>query len=621
MKNITELSMVFITMACLAFSGCAAEPALGTGEVETTPSSTMIDITSAEQTTPAITEKPEDKIVLPDSETALGVFVNQVGYLPNSVKRAVVTGGGRDFHLVRADTGEIVYTSQVEKGSKGVYQYSGDVVCYADFTEFTEDGYYYIWVPNGNVFSYPFNIGKDVLTDVTKATLKAFYYQRCGVALDENLVIKGAAHPICHASTCPYYSDKSATRLVVGGWHDAGDCGVYTPAESFAVEILLRQYALMPEMYGDDGNIPESGNGVPDILDEALVGLNFLLQMQDSDGGVFHGKVGINHAPVNLLPHLDTNQNYIWPKTLESTTGVVSSMALASCVYAEIAPEAAATFKEAALNAGAWINEHWNDPAWVKPADADAGGGYGSGDSLDDELLRAAVNMYLLTGEESWKQRINDKRNGTVDYAGVFSSSSGLFSAWTYLTMPTDFERDAELTDFFELKLKNASRLCSRKFQNNPWEIAMAGDEYGWGSNHDLCSHIVTLIMCDAYFGTHEYDDSIVASADYILGKNPVGYSFITGFGSRQVVNMHHRMRHDGKGNYFTLPGYMVSGPVKYAHSSISHKNLEQFGITADTPNMKCFYDDFNLYRFTESDLFRLALSSWVLNAVQYINK
>ncbi len=616
--------LVFISALCLLLCGCEQTDINGDvsdmSETTLTVSETTSSVTQeVQQTMPAITEKPEDKIVLPDSETALGVFVNQVGYLPNSVKRAVVTGGGRDFHLVRADTGEIVYTSQVEKGSKGVYQYSGDVVCYADFTEFTEDGYYYIWVPNGNVFSYPFNIGKDVLTDVTKATLKAFYYQRCGVEIDESLVIKGAARPACHLKAIPYYYDQANKRNVTGGWHDAGDCGIYTMAMTYTVQLLLNQYMLMPEMYGDDGNIPESGNGVPDILDETLVGLNWLLQMQDSeDGGVYLQISGMHHAQVNLLPHQDTNQHYIWPKRLEAACGFVGAMALASHVYKDIAPDASKTFAEAALKTGEWIKENWDQELIVKP-EGFAAGWYVAGDSLDEERFHAAVVMSLLTGEDYWKDKLEKCVNKITNYKTGNSNDHAFLSLWMYLTMPSE-HRDPEMTKLFETNLEKAARSVSRTYDGNPWQIANAGDAFGWGSNHELCVNLLILICADKYFGESKYTEEIVNSVDYILGKNPTGYSFITGFGSKQVVNMHHRVRHDGKGNYFTLPGYMVSGPVKYAHAYVSHKNLEQFGITADTPNMKCFYDDFNLYRFTESDLFRLVLSSWVLNAVQYLH-
>ncbi len=627
MKIKSVLTVLLVSAVCLALGSCQSDTpnniVEGTDMSETTPTvteTTASDETSqAPTTTPTQTEKKENVIVSPESETALGVFVNQVGYLPSSVKRAVVTGGGRDFHLVVADTGEVVYSSQVEKGSKGVYQYSGDVVCYADFTEFTKEGRYYIWVPNGNVFSYPFTIGEDVYNDISKATLKAFYYQRCGVEIDEDLVIKGAARPACHLKAIPYYYDQANKRSVTGGWHDAGDCGIYTMAVTYTVQLLLSQYMLMPEMYGDDGNIPESGNGVPDILDETLVGLNWLLQMQDtSDGGVYLQISGMHHAQVHLLPQHDTNQHYVWPKRLEAACGFVGAMAFASQVYKDIAPDAAKTFASAALKTGEWIKENWDQELIVKP-DGFAAGWYVGGDSLDEERFHAAVVMSLLTGEDYWKEKLETYYYKMTDFTSGNSNDHTFLSLWMYLTMPSE-HRDSEMTALFEKQLEKAARNTSRIYSGNPWQIANPGDAFGWGSNAELCLNLLILICADKYFGTDDHKDEIVTSVDYILGKNPTGYSYITGFGSQQVLNMHHRVRHDGKGNYFTLPGYMVSGPVKYAHAYVSHKNLEQFGITADTPNMKCFYDDFNLYRFTESDLFRLVYSTWVLNAVQYLH-
>ncbi len=557
------------------------------------------------------------KVVNPaDSETALGVYVNQVGYHTNSVKRAVVTGGGRDFHIVNADTGNVVYSSQIEKGSNGVYQYSGDVVCYADFTALAKEGTYYLWIPNGNVSSYTFTISDKVYDDVAKATLKAFYYQRCGVDLDSKLVINGAAHPACHLKSIPYYYDQANTRNVTGGWHDAGDNGIYTTAVAYTVQLLLSQYLMMPDMYGDDGNIPESSNGIPDILDETRIGLDWLLQMQDTtDGGVYLQISGTHHAPSNLLPHQDTNQHYIWPKRLESTCGFVAAMALASKVYADVDPAAARVFYNAAIKSGEWIKANWEQALIVKP-EGFAAGWYVAGDSLDEERLHASVAMSLLTDDKYWKEKLDECIGEVSGFAGNQHNNSTFMSLWLYLSMPEAI-RDDETREFFEKRLKETASEVAEIYSDNPWQIANSGNAFGWGSNHELCSNLLILICSDRYFGENRYTEEVVASVDYILGKNPTGYSFITGFGTKQVINMHHRMRHDGNGNYFTMPGYMVSGPVKYAHALVSHKNLDSFGITASTPNMKCFYDDFSLYRFTESDLFRLVLSSWVLNFVR----
>ncbi len=567
----------------------------------------------------------DDKwVVQPDSETATAIHANQIGYLTNEVKRAVVIGGGRTFDVVNANTGDVVYSGLVEKGSKGVDKFSGDVVCYADFTDFTEEGRYYLSA-NG-VTSYPFNIGNDTLDAVGNACLKAFYYQRCGYDLDEEYA-GDIARTACHAYGSDYFPIDGTSRNVQGGWHDAGDCGCYTTVVALSTQLMLLQYQLMPDVIGDDTDIPEAGNGVSDLLDEVRVGLDWLFQMQDIDGGVYHSRG--NNGPVALgLIENDVAMYYIWPKTVEATCGFVATMADAYKVFKDIDADYANRCKNAALACENWLLTYWDDDnmtsnihldgsRWYQDADGKGTFAYMDNNSRIEEHMAASFAFYELTGDSAWHDRFVEAAELKSDISKLDYNDYAFLTAYKYLK--SDLEKDNNTVRTLERRIDAIEADIIGQFRSMPYRIANSGDNFGWGSNAELTGKLISLILIDDYNGKQgEHKDVIIESLDYILGKNAVGYCFITGHGSNQVLYMHHRATYQTNK---IIPGYMVSGPVKYAHAYVSHNDLDQYGITADTPNMKCFYDKWEFYRFTESDTARITQSTFVISYVRDLAK
>ncbi len=621
------VALLFCGVFCL--TACEDAPAVQTDPVgsETTPAQSSDTSDVSQTTAPTTTEKVKE-YVAPDSETATAIHANQIGYLPNEVKRAVVIGGGKEFYVINGNTGEAVYSGLVEKGSKGVDKFSGDVVCYADFTEFTTPGYYYLYIPNGNVFSYPFNIGNDALDAVGNACLKAFYYQRCGYALDKEYA-GDIARKACHTYGSDYFPINGQSRQVTGGWHDAGDCGCYTQVVELAVQLMLLQYQLMPDVIGDDTDIPEAGNGISDLLDEAKVGLDWLFQMQDTDGGVYHSRG--NNGPVDLgLLEYDRAMYYIWPKTVEATCDFVATMTDAYNVFKDIDAEYANKCKDAALACESWLLTYWDDDnmtsnvyldgsRWYQNAEGKGTFAYMDNNSRIEEHMAASFAFYELTGKTEWHDRFVEAAKLKSDITGWHYNDYALLSIYKYLK--SDLAKDEKTVRTLERRLSRIETDIMAEFNSMPYRIANSGNNFGWGSNHELTGKLLSLILIDDYYGNQgEHKDVVIESLDYVLGKNAVGYCFITGYGSNQVLYMHHRATYQTNK---IIPGYMVSGPVRYEVALVSHKALEdpQYGLNKDTPPLKSFYDKWEFYRFTESDITRLVLSTFITSYVRNLAK
>lgn len=143
---------------------------------------------------------------------------------------------------------------------------------------------------------------------------------------------------------------------VSGGWHDAGDYGRYTVPAAKTVADMLYAYQANPALFGDDVGIPESGNGVPDILDEAKYALTWMLKMQDPETGGVHHKVTCENFPGYVMPEQETGELIVTPVSTTATGDFCGAMALASEFFGESDPNFAATCLDAAKRHGiSWM--------------------------------------------------------------------------------------------------------------------------------------------------------------------------------------------------------------------------------------------------------------------------
>ena len=261
-------------------------------------------------------EKPksEQKIVL-----------NQIGYKPADKKKVVFRAQSKDskFRVVSVDTKKAVYEGDIIGNTYN--EAAEETDRFGDFSSVIAPGKYTIETDELGS-SYEFAIGEDVYKNVFKDMVRFFYMQRCGQEISKEL--GGTwAHPVCHTDLAKIYgTDKKID--VSGGWHDAGDYGRYVVATSKAAADLLSAYEDNKSAFGDDFNIPESGNGIPDVLDEVKYQLQWMLKMQEpSNGGVYH-KVTCANFPGTVMPQDEKDELIVSPISTTATADFAAVMSM-----------------------------------------------------------------------------------------------------------------------------------------------------------------------------------------------------------------------------------------------------------------------------------------------------
>ena len=201
----------------------------------------------------------------------MGIYLNQVGYMTEAKKVATATQAGT-YRVFEAEAEQAV--CEVEAVAKGFDEAAGEEAYEIDFSQLTKAGRYYLAGQDGQV-SHTFEVADKPYGALHKDLMKALYFQRCGCALEAKYA--GVyTHAACHTKPVVLLEDYVAktanpqTFDMCGGWHDAGDFGRYSTAAAVALGHILYAYELFPESFGDSLNIPESGNGIPDILNECL---------------------------------------------------------------------------------------------------------------------------------------------------------------------------------------------------------------------------------------------------------------------------------------------------------------------------------------------------------------
>ena len=416
------------------------------------------------------------------------IALNQVGYLTEAEKKAVLTKGS-SFWVIQIVNGEEKTILEKEAVAFGLDESSQDEVSIADFSEVKEPGIYII-KDNAGDTSYQFEIGDKLYQPLQKDLLKALYFQRCGCALEE----KHAGvytHACCHTGEAKLWENHDISKEVNGGWHDAGDFGRYISPAAVAVAHLLYAYMLFPESFQEEINIPESGNGVPDILNECRYELEWMLKMQDEEGGAYHKLTSAMHADF-MMPEEDKSQFYLFPVSSMATADYAASMALASRVYAAYDKTFADKMMDAAKKAWGWLEKHPEYIGFKNPENCNTGE---YDDVCDkDERLWAAAEMFVATGEEKYKSALEElcKENlGKTDFG--WTDVSGLAS----MAILTDIKKQTPVElrrEFRDIILTEADRLTNIS-EESGYLVAMKPEDYVWGSNMVVLNRGMLMVL------------------------------------------------------------------------------------------------------------------------------
>lgn len=520
------------------------------------------------------------------------LVVNQVGYLPTWPKVAMLIGGP-----AKAEGGEAEVVSHVSR--KTVFKaplspvrldpQTGDTIRTADFSALQEPGRYVLRM--GPVESYPFEIGAEVYRAPIKTLLRSYYLQRCGSAIDDT--VTGIKHAACHVKDGTVAHDDSVHKagdpvVATGGWHDAGDYGKYVATTAVVVGRLLALYEQHPEIFSDgDLEIPESGNGLPDLLDEMKVGLDWMLAMQRSDGAVYRKLSGKNW-PHSTTPDADQQPRFLYGISTPETAKAAAAWAMAARIYKKPRPQDAARYLDAARKAWYFLEQHPEQVFDYREGDNSGSGPYmlnktDNEESLShdrDDRIWAATELYLTTGDKKWG-----------DYLAVELPDEPLRLFEWKNPVALAFENylrngdRRELKDIIRHKIIDRADTVLETVSYSGYRIA--NGRFIWSSNKMTAEEGIILLHAYRLTGRRGYFQAAIDQVDYLLGRNHFNQSFVSGIGTQPVAHVSHIFARAAK---IDIPGLFVGGP----------NALEQSGVGPKFKGPLSYIDDARSYATNE---------------------
>lgn len=540
------------------------------------------------------------------------IHIDQFGYLPQAQKIAVIASPQTGYNapanlspdphyrIKRCYDHKTVFEGPISAWNNGaVHAQSGDKAWWFDFSAFKVNGNYYLYDSLNNLRSYPFLISDCAYAEPLKHALRAYYYQRCG----SGKVLPYAESdwvdaPACHRGNlqdeqCYNIQNPvpASAKDLHGGWHDAGDYNKYVTFTYGPLLGLLMAFQENPGIWSDDTDIPESGNGVPDLLDEVKYELDWLLRMQQADGSVL-SVVGTQNFASASPPSADHAQRFYGPATTAATLSVAATFALAAKVCQGIPAFSAyaATLQTGAVNAWNWANAHPDQTFYNSGVIA---AGENEPDSYDRDMrkLSASCFLYSLTG--------------SVVYRNYFDANypSAHLLQWSYAYLFEPHTQDAllyytqipgatatakaDILNVYANSMKswNDDNLPSFLNQNDAYLAYIRDDNYTWGSNEGK-SHQANMFFSMNHYNldnpsAQQYRNAGCGFLHYLHGVNPTGYCFLSNMGAHgaefSVPTLYHGWFNDGtqwdelgvsaKG---PAPGFLPGGPNPYFHPDAS---------------------------------------------------
>ncbi|HEX7942388.1 MAG TPA: glycoside hydrolase family 9 protein, partial [Gemmatimonadaceae bacterium] len=500
------------------------------------------------------------------------IHLSQIGFLPTAPKTAIVVGATGSTFAIVAERGDTVLRGTLSapkswalSGEEGIRR--------ADFTRVTRPGRYRLVVPGAGAPPV-FDIGTANLHSLGRATLKGFYYQRSGVPIDARYAGKWAraeghpdtavlVHPSAVSASRPAGTKISSPR----GWYDAGDYNKYVVNSGISTYTLLLLAEQFPEYASAlRTDVPESGNALPDVLDEALFNVRWMLTMQDpADGGVYH-KLTNAEFDAFEVPSVATQPRYVVQKSTAATLDFAAVMAQAARVvrrYPRALPGLAESLSTAALAAWRWARQHPDSLYDQNRLNATTTphvntGAYGDR-SVDDERRWAATELYLTTRQDSFLVAVPplpEMQFATVPTWNDVGTLAVVSLAEHRRELPASVDGAAVVE-----KLVALARSLRAVADSSAYGVARgARRDFVWGSNAVAANQGLVLVQAYRLTGDTTFLRAALGNLDYVMGRNPTGYSFVTGIGTKTPMFPHHRL--SGSDTVAApVPGLLVGGP------------------------------------------------------------
>jgi len=502
------------------------------------------------------------------------IRLNQVGFYPNGPKLAIVTGADSlkttKFFLLKENTTDTVFRGTLDGG--GFWKYSEENTKKADFSSYLTPGSYVLFVP-GFGTSYPFDIKAHALLAPAKASVKGFYYQRVSTELKAEhagIYARKAGHPDTevkiHPSAATATRPETKTISSSRGWYDAGDYNKYIVNSGITTFTLLSLYEDFPAFIDTFNlNIPESGNKIPDLLDESLWNLRWMLTMQDEDGGVYHKLTNANFDDF-VMPEKAKSYRYVIMKTTAASLDFAAVTAQANRVFSKFKkelPGLADSCLKASVKAYEWAKKNpkviYDQNEMNSKFSPHVVTGAYDDKNVTDEFQWAALELFATTGKQNYWDDANVAATTSFEVPNWQKVNTlGLYSVEHYKKNLEKVKGVAIVTDDI-LKLAKPLEAYS---ETSPYYTPMGTDsgDFTWGSNAVCSNEGVALIQAYLITKDKKYLDAAIAAADYLLGRNATDFSFLTGFGEHPVMNIHHRPS-DADGIKEPVPGLLSGGP------------------------------------------------------------
>ena len=531
------------------------------------------------------------------------IRLNQLGFYPNGPKIAVIVGDSvrpglarpiqrsvvtvepiqaGPFQVTTPDAKRVLFTGTLSEPRRNAI--SGKMTRTADFSAFRQTGTFVVVVP-GQGSSYPFEIQPAVHRDLAIGSLKGFYYQRVSTDLPETFAGKWnrpAGHPdtrvLVHPSAASAGRPAGTVISSPRGWYDAGDYNKYIVNSGITVGTLLSLYEDFPQFCNTlTINIPESNNQLPDLLDETLWNLRWMLTMQDpGDGGVYHKLTNARFDGMVMPDKAGTpdrmKDRYVVQKSITAALDFAAVMAQACRVfrpYNRELPGLADSCLISAVRAWQWAKANrdarYDQGAMNGQFDPDVvTGGYEDRDA-SDEWIWAATELYVTTKDDAYYTAINlfpDDKTPLPSWNQV-----RMLGYYTLARFGNDLTPRGK-TDLPQLKkrLIGFADALGQGADQQAYQTVMgklAGD-FIWGSSAVAANQGIALIQAYRLTNNRRYLDHAVSNLDYLLGRNATGYSFVTGFGDKTPLHPHHRPS-EADGVAAPVPGLLSGGPNERA--------------------------------------------------------
>lgn len=508
------------------------------------------------------------------------LMMNQVGFLKGKQQRVIATTASPVHIHQQKDKARL--KTLVPEGP--VYDATSETSVYS--VELALDPGQYTITQNKQ--AYEITVSANPFEAVTQALLRAFYYLRCGETLPK--VTAGLYHHgPCHTAKAIVYDNPTEMVDVSGGWHDAGDYGKYVVAAGKAIADLLLTFDDFSDRYRN-----QSGTtGLPYLLEEVKVELDFLLKCQRADGAVYHKVTTEQFPPFDRHPEADTMRLVLSPVSDTATASFAATLADAARVFKPYLADYSDRLLEAAIKAFDRLEQGGLAP-FVNPPSISTGE-YGDPSCLD-ETYWASATLYRTTGDSRYLTvfktlyaKLSDPLHlGWVDMSGYGSIS--------YLKNPKA-DRNEPIYQDILTRLSATVDQRLEVIKASGFKLAMRREDFVWGSNMEVANQAIQFILAYQCFGDARYEQAALDHFDYLLGKNILGKSYVTGFGANSVLFPHYRPQmHLGVNE--PVPGFVSGGPNKNLEDPYAQEQIKMAAPQA------CFVDHFESFATNEITIY-----------------